>query len=378
MNTVIQPGTQPQSTKKAKDWSFGHPSTWPITKKLFPAQAPLNGEGASIQIFESVGRIDKLLLFIFEAVSSLSVLLLAFGLITSQTNVQTHGEILTANPGLQEIWAWTQNIAIDMSLLGAIIRACVYWLEKERMKALLYTLLSGLLLFTAAIVSNIEAVMQSISGLSLQGAYGQVIFPVTVQQLTAIRSLAIVLILVAHAVQYVGWYQARYRAKKQSGQQSAPVATAPTTPQSDMTTLLESLALMNQQTLQAVQQMSLQNQNALQVMTQQTLQATAQEVSRITVSMVSETLQQLSMQVPVTVQEIGTPVTTEELEDMASPDTSSQGIHSSLAEKGYKEEIEELLTQEPHLSDRELAQRVGCSVRTANRWKTRLQQAVIA
>src|ERR1022692_3616465 len=196
MSTVIQqPQAQPAvPAKKVKDWSFKHITSWPIYKKLFPHQEPISGEGASIQIFDSVGSIDKKILWVFEVVSSLAVILLAAGLITSQTNVQTHGQILTDNPGLQIAWAWTQNIAIDMSLLGAIIRACVYWLEKEHGKAVLYTLLSGMLLFTAAIVSNIEAVMQSMDKLSLQDAYGQVIFPVTVQQLTAIRSLAIVLI----------------------------------------------------------------------------------------------------------------------------------------------------------------------------------------
>ena len=38
-----------------------------------------------------------------------------------------------------------------------------YWRQQEWVKATLYTLLSALLLFTAAIVSNIEAIQQTLN-----------------------------------------------------------------------------------------------------------------------------------------------------------------------------------------------------------------------
>jgi hypothetical protein len=351
-------GSQAQSiapTHKAKGWSVNRPTTWPIMKKLFPVHTPNNG--ASVQVFGVVGQIDKGLLFIFETISSLSVLLLAFGLITSQTNVQTHGLVLTANPGLQEIWAWSQNIAIDMSLLGAIIRACVYWLENEKLKALLYSLLSAMLLFTAAIVSNIEAITQSISGLSLQDAYGQVMFPVTVQQLTAIRSLAIVLILVAHAVQYVSWYHARYRAKKNVGQTSAPSATSADSQQ----TLLAALAEMNRQNLQAIDE----------------------RFSRIGVSLVEEITASISLPAMAPLQQLSQPASSFKIKEEGTVNTGDVGAMSAPEkpvkparnDNRHKEKIIELLTEQPTLTDKEIVEIVGCSLRTAWHWKKYMQPA---
>jgi hypothetical protein len=56
---------------------------------------------------------------------------------------------------------------------SAIIRTFTYYQEGERLKFVLYALLSSLLLFTAAIVSNIESVQQTLN-LTLDSAYTQV------------------------------------------------------------------------------------------------------------------------------------------------------------------------------------------------------------
>src|SRR5258708_3931759 len=64
----------------------------------------------------------------------------------------------------------------------------------------LYALLSVLLLFTAAIVSNIEAIQQTLN-VTLANAYLHVFVPV--EALIWIRSLAIVLLIVAHAMRHV-------------------------------------------------------------------------------------------------------------------------------------------------------------------------------
>ena len=68
------------------------------------------------------------------------------------------------------------------------------------MKCILHALLSLLLLFTAAIVSNIESVQQTLN-LTLEAAYGHVFIPVEV--LIWVRSLVIVLLIVAHAMRHV-------------------------------------------------------------------------------------------------------------------------------------------------------------------------------
>ncbi|MGB8346543.1 MAG: hypothetical protein WCD86_16780, partial [Ktedonobacteraceae bacterium] len=110
--------------------------------------------------FQSIEKLDTGILYLLELVSSLSVLLLAFGLIASMANVLTKGSVLTDNLFMQRVWAWTQCIAIDAGLSGTILRTFRYYREGEKVRTWIYGLLSALLLFTAAIVSNIEAVQQ--------------------------------------------------------------------------------------------------------------------------------------------------------------------------------------------------------------------------
>ncbi len=151
--------------------------------------------------FESIEKLDTAILYALELASSLSVILLAFGLIASMANVLTKGSVLTDNEVMRQIWAWSQCAAIDASVPGTIMRSFHYWKQHEWVKAILYTLLSALLLFTAAIVSNIEAVQQTLN-ISLNTAYTYVF--VSVEALIWIRSIAIVLIIVAHALRHVG------------------------------------------------------------------------------------------------------------------------------------------------------------------------------
>src|SRR5713226_9439135 len=153
-----------------------------------------------MQHFKSIEKLDTAILYVLELASSLSVLLLAFGLIASMANVLTKGSVLTDNLIMQRIWAWTQCIAIDASVAGTIIRTFRYSAEGEQVKTWLYGLLSALLLFTAAIVSNIEAVQQTLN-LTLDAAYTHVFVPV--ELLIWIRSIAIVLLIVAHAMRHV-------------------------------------------------------------------------------------------------------------------------------------------------------------------------------
>lgn len=151
--------------------------------------------------FATIEKLDTAILYALELASSLSVILLAFGLIASMANVLTKGSVLTDSEVMRQIWAWSQCAAIDASVPGTIMRSFHYWKQREWVKAILYTLLSALLLFTAAIVSNIEAVQQTLN-ITLNNAYTHVF--VSVEALIWIRSIAIVLIIVAHALRHVG------------------------------------------------------------------------------------------------------------------------------------------------------------------------------
>jgi hypothetical protein len=135
--------------------------------------------------------------------------------------VLTKGSVLTDNLFMQRIWAWTQCIAIDASVAGTIIRTFRFYQEGEWVKAYLYTFLSALLLFTAAIVSNIEAVQQTLNTM-LETAYQHVFIPV--EALIWIRSLAIVLLIVAHAMRHI---QAQKNSLAGAGSTQKPFIISP-------------------------------------------------------------------------------------------------------------------------------------------------------
>src|SRR5690348_14576047 len=204
------------------------PTRYPIGQRISKYSHFITGismvndkqEGAMKQ-FASIEKLDTAILYLLELASSLSVLLLAFGLIASMANVLTKGSVLTDNLIMQRIWAWTQCIAIDASVAGTIIRTFRYHAEGEQVKTWLYGLLSVLLLFTAAIVSNIEAVQQTLN-VTLDTAYLHVFVPV--EALIWIRSLAIVLLIVAHAMRHV---QIAKHPSAAGPQQPVPLAVTP-------------------------------------------------------------------------------------------------------------------------------------------------------
>jgi len=101
---------------------------------------------------------------------------------------------------MQIAYAISQSVAIDAGLGTTIIRTFRSYQEGEKVKTWLYGLLSALLLFTAAIVSNIEAVQQALN-ITLQEAYIHVFIPI--EALIWIRSITVVLLIVTHALRHV-------------------------------------------------------------------------------------------------------------------------------------------------------------------------------
>jgi hypothetical protein len=89
--------------------------------------------------FPSIRKLDQAILYSLELTSSLSVLLLAFGLIASMANVLTKGSVLSNNIIMQRIWAWTQCIAIDASVAGTIIRTYRSFEQRSWATFTLYT-----------------------------------------------------------------------------------------------------------------------------------------------------------------------------------------------------------------------------------------------
>jgi hypothetical protein len=94
--------------------------------------------------FHSKEKLGTGIVYALELASSISILLLAFGLIASMANV------LTDHIWMQQIWAWTQCIANNASVAATIIRTFRSYHEGEKAKTWLYGLLSVLLIVAHA------------------------------------------------------------------------------------------------------------------------------------------------------------------------------------------------------------------------------------
>ena len=272
--------------------------------------------------FQSIERLDTAILYALELASSVSVLLLAFGLIASMANVLTKGSVLTDNLLMQRVWAWTQCIAIDASVAGTIIRTFRYHQQGERVKTWLYGVLSLLLLFTAAIVSNIESVQQTLN-LTLDAAYVHVFIPVEV--LIWIRSFVIVLLIVAHALRHV----------QREPEQTTPAAGSPVP----------------------------------LVLTPELVDALRAALAQVTISEEPQAPQALPS--PQGEQQANTAQ-----EATASCD-HEQATNESEQQANNYERVKAYLATHPHATDRALADALTISTSTANKWRKRIERTSV-
>jgi hypothetical protein len=279
--------------------------------------------------FRSIEKIDTAILYTLELTSSISVLLLAFGLIASMANVLTQGSVLTDNLLMQRVWAWTQCIAIDASVAGTILRTFRYHAQGERVKCILHGCLSVLLLFTAAIVSNIESVQQTLN-LTLDAAYGHVFLPVEV--LIWVRSLVIVLLIVAHAMRHVQG-------------ESAP--TAPT-------------------------QVSAQQPPSL-VLTPELVDAIRAALAQVTV--LEEP--QVSRALPAPQSEQGANTRACEGKQEANAAQEAPVGHGHEQEANNFERVKAYLARHPEATDRQVAEALTISTSTANKWRKRVKETAV-
>jgi hypothetical protein len=334
--------------------------------------------------FASIDKIDMVILYTLELVSSISVLLLAFGLIASMANVLTKGSVLTDNLFMQHVWAWTQCIAIDASVAGTIIRTFRYHAERDYVKFALHGLLSILLLFTAAIVSNIESVQQTLN-LSLNASYMHVFVPV--EALIWVRSLAIVLLIVAHALRHVQQGSKHIELARSATQQPTPFVLTPE--------LVDALrAALAQVTITEEQQQDLLASASEQKMNIQETGAdkyTKQEVRKGEQQAlpVPESEQGANAQETAADEHTGQKVSEDEQEantaqevcvgkhDERAVDKDEQRTgtieRESERETNNYERVKVYLTTHPEATDRDIADALTISKSTANKWKKRVK-----
>lgn len=153
-----------------------------------------------MKAFPTVQRLDQAIFYGMELASSVSVVLLSVGVIASMSNTLTDGWLLGSNIAISRTWIISQTIAMDTGLIVSIVRSLLLAKSKQWVQCLLYVVLSVLLLSTTAIVSNIESIQQTL-GITLEKAYTY--SPIPLVWLVSMRSLCVILLIVAHAMKYV-------------------------------------------------------------------------------------------------------------------------------------------------------------------------------
>lgn len=169
-----------------------------------------------MQQFTSIQKIDSAILYGLEIASSISVVLLSIGVVASMSNTLTNGWLLGSNISISRTWIISQTIAMDTGLIVSIVRSFTLAKNKHWLQCSLYALLSILLLSTTAIVSNIESIQQTL-GITLEKAYTY--SPIPLVWLVSMRSLCVILLIVAHAMKYIS--------ADSSPSETPPVAATP-------------------------------------------------------------------------------------------------------------------------------------------------------
>src|SRR5260370_31935453 len=98
-----------------------------------------------LQAFASLHWYDETIKFVFNFVTKTSELLLAAGIVISTANFLTDGDIMNHNKTLSDGWSWAQALAIDSSLGIVFLNAFQAVREREKVKAVVFSILTLLL-----------------------------------------------------------------------------------------------------------------------------------------------------------------------------------------------------------------------------------------
>lgn len=195
--------------------------------------------------FASLRWYDEVIKFVFNFVTKTSELLLAVGIIVSTANFLTDGHVMHGNQGLSDAWSWAQAIAIDSSLGIVFMNALQSVRERDKVKAVIFFILTLLLATVAGLITHFDALSHA-SGLPVTDKGVSGILPLWV--MTALRSVAVIGFLLSSRLKHVSFSELRQDwtqgpISNQGTQQGSEVAT-----QIDYTMLATALVSATQQT----------------------------------------------------------------------------------------------------------------------------------
>jgi len=284
------------------------------------------------QSFVSLNWYAGTISFLFRFVAMTSEPLLAAGIIVSAADFLQKGQLMSHNPQLSSAWSWTQALAIEASTGPVLVFALQAFRSRDQVKGVLYAVLAGLLF----IVGGAMLLLQLISNLT--GSSEVAINSILLYGLFALR------VIVASGMVALSCTKHLRFSGLVADVLPAPVQAAPpATISPNLDEVIEKLDARYQQRMEALYERTVE-----------TFRVTIQE-------------QVTNPQLP-TITLVNAPARDELAEHAASL------TNGRFASK--EQEIARALQQSPHLTADELAQVCGCSVRTAEKWRSKYHETI--
>jgi hypothetical protein len=278
------------------------------------------------QQFTTLGWYDGLIEFVFRFVAKTSEPLLAAGLVISAADFLTSGALMRNNAAFSMAWAWTQAVAIEASSGVVFVYALQSFRQQDKVKAWLYLVLSILLALTGGAMLLFQLIANT-TGMQERTLPGGLFY-----------GLAVLRVLVS--VSYV--YLCR----------------AKTIRFTDLADMSDKPAM--QQVAQATEASPTINPEVLNLLIERldTLSVTVTQLA----SAPAPALPAPTQNSPANDQPI--------CEDEENEDEAQPIYLQRFASKEHA--IAALLAQKPEATAEEIAQEVGCNVRTAEKWLKKL------
>ncbi len=178
---------------------------------------------SQLQRFASLRWYDATIRFTFSFVAKTSEILLAAGVVVSTANFLTDGSVMGTHTGLAEAWSWAQALAIDSSLGIVCMNGFQAVREHERMKAIIFFVLTAILAMVAGLLTHFDALSHA-TGLPVTDKGISGVIPLWI--LTGLRAIAVIGFLLVSRLKDVSFASLRQDWTRRSEPAPSPPVAA--------------------------------------------------------------------------------------------------------------------------------------------------------
>src|SRR5579859_6011885 len=354
-------------------WSW--PKSKQVAQPLAPSKPtpppPAQSEASQSfyqQAIEWTHRADKVINLVLGY-------LLAIASVLGFMDVLSNGEVLSSVPYAFYIWLAIMGLGVDFQILLVIGRIpdLARTVENGMFRAVFFAfniLFLAFLCYMSVIIAAVFTQHRDVPGTIAQAMQALGIVATRfVYERAALATLLLVLMAVDRTMER--WRMQLMQPTIPPTNGSIPAQVTPEQPvqtnAADIEKLLTAMQAMNQQTLQAMASMH-----------QQSMQVTIEQVTRVTVEAVRDTLTTLPMYQPpaqIAALSVSPQVQGEKQEGITSDSHTIEGENGGEKSESYGERIEALYKRNKSITVTEIVEQTGCSTSTAHKWLKRLQPA---